>query len=217
MNDVRADERPSSLDLDELRELRRRVDRADARGRILAFGAIAAAAVAIVLYAPAALSDPSAPVATIYDDLYYFAANTPAVASEVNSNFATLHGLADDNAADIAGHDVDIAALGTGKLDKAGGAISGDLAVGGRLAVGVRLKTCGNQTSGVHQDCSCNPNEVVLGGGAWNGHTNAAVLRESRPLNTRTWRVACKRLLGNGATAENAFCLGTTVICARLQ
>ncbi|MEO1338578.1 MAG: hypothetical protein AAFV29_23245 [Myxococcota bacterium] len=46
-----------------------------------------------------AYSEPTDPDDRVYDDLYRFDANTPALAVEVNSNFSTLHGLVDGNAA----------------------------------------------------------------------------------------------------------------------
>ncbi len=113
----------------ELRDLQRQVARLSSRMRLL-YGTAALAAVGgVLLWAPLAASAPDAPNETVYDDLYWFAANTPAVAAEVNSNFSTLHAMTDTNASDIS-------ALQTDKLDKTGGVVSGNLDIDGRLDVG---------------------------------------------------------------------------------
>lgn len=90
------------LQLQELHDLQRRVARMDARFRIILGGLLLAAVAGILAWAPSALSEPDAPYQGVYDDLYRFAPNTPAIADEINSNFSRLHFLTDENAADIA-------------------------------------------------------------------------------------------------------------------
>lgn len=85
------------IEKNELTHLHRRFERLEARFRII-LGSVSAVIVAgVLLWAPLAMSEPDAPVETEYPDLYHFAPNTPAVAAEVNSNFATLHARADSN------------------------------------------------------------------------------------------------------------------------
>jgi hypothetical protein len=67
---------------------------------------------------------------SIDDGLYQFSPNTPALAAEVNSNFATIRQLAADNQA----------ALAT-KLDKSGGIVNGNLDVNGVFEVGTSNST----------------------------------------------------------------------------
>lgn len=104
MNDNR------ELQQHELHELQRRVARMDARFRIILGGALIAAVAGVLTWAPIAMSEPDAPYEGVYDDLYRFTPNTPAIANEINSNFARLHLLTDVNAADIA-------ALGSSVID----------------------------------------------------------------------------------------------------
>ncbi|ACY14066.1 hypothetical protein [Haliangium ochraceum] len=85
-----------------LHELQRRVARNDARLRILFGGALGAALVALLIWAPVALSEPDSPFSGVFDDMYHFSPNTPAVADEINSNFARLRSLDVENAEAIA-------------------------------------------------------------------------------------------------------------------
>jgi hypothetical protein len=104
MNDNR------ELQQQELHDLQRRVARMDARFRVILGGALIAAVVGVLTWAPIAMSNPDAPYDGVYDDLYRFTPNTPAIANEINSNFARLRSLTDVNAADIA-------ALGSSVID----------------------------------------------------------------------------------------------------
>jgi hypothetical protein len=67
---------------------------------------------------------------TVFPDLYQFSPNTPALAAEVNSNFATIRQLAEDNRAGL-----------DTKLDKSGGIVNGSLDVDGLLDVGTSANT----------------------------------------------------------------------------
>ena len=79
----------------EMNELRQRVARMDKRFRLMMGTLLMVVAVGLVLWAPAVLSEPTAPVPCHDNDLYCFQANTPARADQVNSNFARLHDLVD--------------------------------------------------------------------------------------------------------------------------
>lgn len=103
MNDNR------EIEQQELYELQRRVARMDARFRMILGGVLIAAVVAILARTPIALSEPDTPYQDEYDDLYRFTPNTPAIADEINFNFARLHLLTDTNAADIDTNAADIA------------------------------------------------------------------------------------------------------------
>lgn len=219
----------NNLERNELIRLQRRVERMDARLRLVLGSALLAAMAAVLLWAPGAMSEPEQPVDTTYDDLYHFSANTPAVAAEVNSNFATLRGLADgnaagiaDNAAGVAGNTADIttnaagiAVLQSTKLNTLGGTVTGNLTVNGRLNVGFRRKECAYTSGANHADCSCNSNEVVISGGAYGSLADSIErhsIRESRPVSEHTWRVACVNEYG-----RRADCLGFSILCARLD
>lgn len=199
----------------DLLHLQRRVERMNAHFRLLLASALLAVVAAVLLWAPTAMSEPDQPVDTIYDDLYHFSANTPAIADEVNSNFATLRGLADDNAADIGNNAADISELQSGKLDKSGGTVTGNLNVNGRLRVGFRRKACPYPAGDNHGDCTCNSDEVVVSGGAYGKVTHGnerTSLRESWPITQRTWRVACVNEYG-----RRADCADFAILCARLD
>ncbi|WP_428268300.1 hypothetical protein [Haliangium sp.] len=205
----------------ELFRLQRRMARMDARFRIILTGALLAAVAAVLLWAPRAMSEPDQPVTAAFPDMYQFTANTPAVADEVNSNFATVRGLAADNAAAIGDNAADIAGLHSGKFNKSGGTVSGNvsvdgnMSVSGRLNVGFRRKECSTPGGAQHYDCSCNSNEVVISGGAHGATTGGKErdgLRESRAISERTWRVACMNEYG-----RRANCQGFSIMCARLD
>lgn len=84
----------------------------------------------VALWAATAISAPASPLTTVFPDLYQFSPNTPALAAEVNSNFATIRQLAADNQA----------ALAT-KLGTSGGVVNGNLDVNGVLEVGTGNNT----------------------------------------------------------------------------
>ena len=77
-----------------------------------------------------------------------------------------------------------------------------------QLAIGFRRKDCGAQTSGSFKDCSCESTERVVSGGANTDHA----IRETRPLNDRTWRVACRDPYNNVE-----YCHRMYIVCARVQ
>ncbi|WP_428267782.1 hypothetical protein [Haliangium sp.] len=203
------------VDYHEFVRMQRRMARVDSRLRLILAGALVTAVAAVLLWAPRAMSEPDQPVTTAFPDMYQFSANTPAIAAEVNSNFSTVRGLAADNAAAIGDNAADIAGLQSGKFDKSGGTVTGNMAVNGRLNVGVRLKQCTYTPGSAHSDCSCDSNEVVISGGAYGSNQiyhDQHSLRESRPMDTRTWRVACLR--DDGYRRD---CLGFQILCARLK
>lgn len=65
--------------------------------------------------------------------------------------------------------------------------------------------------SGTVTDCSCAANEVVIGGGG--GGSANQVLEESRPLNSRTWRVACSVINGATNSTIRVACGSPSAIC----
>ena len=75
-----------------------------------------------------------------------------------------------------------------------------------RLATGAACVFQGAVT-----DCSCAANEVVIAGGA--GGAANQVLEESRPLNSRTWRVACGIINGANNTTIRIACASPSAIC----
>lgn len=145
MNDNR------DLQQQELRALQRRVARMDARFRIILGGALMAAVAGILTWAPIAMSEPEAPYQGVYDDLYQFTPNTPAVADEINSNFVRLRALTEANAESIAdlgssiihGSRIQNATLTTDKL--ADGAVTASKLASG--AVDAQVK------SYIHNNC----------------------------------------------------------------
>ncbi|ACY14065.1 hypothetical protein [Haliangium ochraceum] len=86
----------------DLQQLQRRLARNEARTRLLFRGSLLVALLALLIWAPAALSEPDTPFGGVFDDMYYFSPNTPAVADEINSNFARLRSLDVENAEAIA-------------------------------------------------------------------------------------------------------------------
>ncbi len=61
-------------------------------------------------------------------------------------------------------------------------------------------------------DCTCEANEVAIGGGA-NGPN--ALLDESRPVDSRTWRLGCAQF-ANGQSVRLP-CIATSVVCLRIS
>jgi|GEM_PF-1867138 len=87
--------------------------------------------------------------------------------------------------------------------------ISRDLTVGGTLNVGLVYTSCDYTNGANHDDCSCPAGTVLLSGGT---HGAGGVsLRESRAIDTTTWRVACLDSNGNRAN-----CNRIDITCARL-
>ena len=88
--------------------------------------------------------------------------------------------------------------------------VIGSALVSGRLHVGVRQKTCSYPSGASYADCSCDAGEVVIAGGTYIERDDGAV-RESRPMSTNTWRVACVTHSGSRAN-----CATINILCARL-
>jgi hypothetical protein len=114
----------------ELSVLQARVERLGAQQRLQRRVSLVVITALVALSGATAISAPASPLTTVFPDLYQFSPNTPALAAEVNSNFATIRQLVADNQA----------ALAT-KLDKSGGAVNGNLDVNGILEVGTSLGT----------------------------------------------------------------------------
>jgi hypothetical protein len=127
-------------------------------------------------------------------------------ADDLNANFTALNGAF----VDLTG-DQTIAGTKT---------FSGNISVGGSLGVGVAtfcqdpttLGMCARTTGqpvGVF-DCSCPMGQTIVNGGALAAAATDTI-RESRPIATNKWRVACTNAAG-GLTDCLAFCF----TCARL-
>jgi hypothetical protein len=112
----------------EIDDLRRHVLSLRSQQRFQRRVSLAIIAASVGLWGTTAISAPASPLTTVFPDLYQFSPNTPALAAEVNSNFATIRQLAADNQA----------ALAT-KLDTSGGVVNGNLDVNGVLEVGTSL------------------------------------------------------------------------------
>jgi hypothetical protein len=114
----------------EMRALHARVERLGAQQRWQRRVSLVIITALVALWGATAISAPAAPLTTVFPDLYQFSPNTPALAAEVNSNFATIRQLAADNRAGL-----------DTKLDKAGGIVNGNLDVNGVLEVGTGNNT----------------------------------------------------------------------------
>jgi hypothetical protein len=114
----------------ELSVLQARVERLGAQQRLQRRVSLVVITALVALSGATAISAPASPLTTVFPDLYQFSPNTPALAAEVNSNFATIRQLAADNHA----------ALAT-KLDKSGGIVNGNLDVNGVFEVGTSNST----------------------------------------------------------------------------
>ncbi|GAB6042917.1 hypothetical protein [Endothiovibrio diazotrophicus] len=81
--------------------------------------------------------------------------------------------------------------------------------VGGGFGA-IYTKMCFNRNSSVrsYYDCACNAGDTILSGGAYTD--SGGVIRESRPINTTTWRVACSNFYGN-----NQACHGFVITCSQ--
>lgn len=87
--------------------------------------------------------------------------------------------------------------------------VGGNITATGAFMAGARIANCDYPTGAVFGDCSCGAGESVLSGGTV--ISNGAV-RESRPIGTNTWRVACETHTGN-----RLDCGEIRVVCARLK
>jgi len=140
----------------ELGALREQVDRMQLRqrGLVALLGSIVlVGAVGVILASRPALSDPAAPLGCGHlSQLYCFAPDSPALASQVNSNFeSAFQGL-------------------DAKLDKTGGTVTGDLTTTGNLTLGGFVSlgeyTRPSSGSGGGATAYCDPPDLVVGGQA---------------------------------------------------
>ncbi|WP_428267784.1 hypothetical protein [Haliangium sp.] len=96
-----------TLDQNDVKALQRHVARLDARLRLILGGALVTTTLAILAWAPIAISqtqpaDPAIGAASVWEVLNRFTANTPAVADEVNDNFEIVYDRTVQNATDLA-------------------------------------------------------------------------------------------------------------------
>lgn len=119
----------------------------------------------------------------------------------------------------------------SGDLSVSGSAtVGGNVDVQGQTLLGYAYRSCDYPDGAQHGDCSCQANERVLSGGT---HTSAPhndgfnyssySVRESRPIDERTWRVACVREFHAGigfnhthAAPAAIDCGAIDIICARV-
>jgi hypothetical protein len=125
----------------------------------------------------------------------------------------------------------------TGKLDVKGNAsVAGDVSVGDDLDVagdtllGYVHRSCDYPSGAQHGDCSCGGGERILSGGTYvdpplvlGATYTTYVLRENRPLDESTWRVACiqQTVTQIGTTSIHSVpavvnCGPINIICARV-
>ncbi len=83
------------------------------------------------------------------------------------------------------------------------------------LSVGVVHRSCTPIGDPVFFDCPCAPGETVIGGGTFAQGGLGEAIRESRPISTTTWRVACAQVTG-GNTSIGVLCGAVDIMCARL-
>ena len=82
------------------------------------------------------------------------------------------------------------------------------LAAPAKLGIGFVLRSCPTAAVAGPTDCACLAGESVVTGGTFVFPGN--VIRESRPLSTTTWRVACSNLAGT-----DVICGDLSLLCAR--
>ena len=87
--------------------------------------------------------------------------------------------------------------------------VNGTARVSGTLNVGYVRRSCSYTVGASFQDCSCSAGEVVISGGTYT--LSPGSMRESRPISTTTWRVACVDGSGN-----RKDCGPVDILCARL-
>lgn len=127
-----------------------------------------------------------------------------------------------------------------GNLNVTGGAtVNGSLDVNGQTLLGYVRRQCDFPDGAEHADCQCAANERVISGGTYvepvqnqPGHLEGFIhhrkgfwVRESRPLDDFTWRVACMEIQYLSTEGEsNVFdlevrrsdCGPIDIICARV-
>lgn len=106
---------------------------------------------------------------------------------------------------DIAPNEITANEIRNGALTRA------DMAPGTLGFRDIRFVTCptAGPVSPSYTDCSCRSDEVVIAGGPT---VTSGLVRESRPIGVRTWRVACR----NDAQ-RRVDCNGFTMLCARFR
>lgn len=146
-----------------------------------------------------------------------FAGGTVIKSSELNANFTELDGritAAEDTLMNGVDHakTADDAAPGTfnvpGTLQ-----VVGNATVGGVISVGLNKSiACTFVSAAGYSDCTCGPNELAIGGGAY---STGGYLEESQNAAVGaigpTWRLACKNSAGT-----RIQCTSPSAICARL-
>jgi hypothetical protein len=99
---------------------------------------------------------------------------------------------------------------GTGQIQAL--TVNGDITVGGRVAIGIYVKSC-TPTSNSY-DCACNAGDYAVGGGGYAYVGGGNVLRESDPSpgNTNAWRTTCAVVSGGSSSFDNP-CQGSYALC----
>src|SRR5690606_23227491 len=100
----------------------------------------------------------------------------------------------------------------------------GDLDVGGQTLLGYVRRTCDYPVGQQHGDCSCADNERVISGGTYvttpydvRGFNQFVLsVRESRPFDEDTWRVACVQTLMSGIGFQHTHA-NTVVDCGEIN
>jgi hypothetical protein len=199
--------------------------------------ALVSSKVTIGLGAPAAETfvvggfDPATPSAVTPDHTVAIDGQESTQAARVelrSSTNAPYIDFADDTSTDYASR---IALTNSSELSVMGSnfnvvnnaTVGGNLAVARTLSIGLVQRDTNNAgsqptctpnvappTAPNYTDCSCAAGETILSGGGYGG--NGVHLRESRPVNTTTWRIGCQ----NAGTGTDAFCGGFSILCARL-
>ena len=180
----------------EVRELRHQGTRRPRFGSPVArWVAVVSASASVMLLAAAATSQSDECSSMLP---FCFASGTPARATEVNQNFATLADAVTDVQDELAlsvDQDVD-----------------GNVSILGQLDVGMYEKSCTEElaadTDISTTDCNCADGEVALSGGAWAAGVGS--VRESRPRGLG-WRVGCVDAAGTAV-----LCAGFVIRCARI-
>jgi hypothetical protein len=152
---------------------------------------------AAVIVALGAIAYASVPVA--------FTKNAPLKADDLNTDFQSLDSR-------VTALETTVAASHVATADRATSAAFASAVAAG--SVRVETTNCTPMypgTAAPTTDCSCNANEIAIGGGAWSGAVTGT-LNESRNLGSSgqaatTWRVSC---IQNGA---RTLCSEPFAIC----
>jgi hypothetical protein len=106
----------------------------------------------------------------------------------------------------------DVAVNATGPITPTSIDVSGNVTVGGRIALGTYRQSC-TPNQAIY-DCACNTGDVAIGGGGYAYSGGGNVLRESDPTpgNSNAWRVTCAVVNGGGSSFDNQ-CQGAFAVC----